>query len=224
MLGNLAAQRTACSRLSTSTTKPNNQSRAALDADPRHPQSAPLHVCTALPLRSPTSPEHHEPLTAQHQRLTCYNPHHSTTCRQRAPSSPITQSSPSTRRQLNSSRGPAVRGLRAQMDRSLYKQHLQQALAAVQGLVVHDGAVTDLLLEQQQGGRPRVAGVKLASGESIRCRAVVVTTGTFLRGVIHIGSKARPAGRMPSSVATGRREGDQQLRPLHCWSCHMLVA
>lgn len=93
------------------------------------------------------------------------------------------------------------------MDRALYKQHMQQALAGVQGLAMHDGAVIDLLLEQQQGGRPRVAGVKLASGEAILCRSVVVTTGTFLRGVIHIGSRSRPAGRMPSSVASGKQEG-----------------
>jgi hypothetical protein len=83
----------------------------------------------------------------------------------------------------------------------------------VPGLQIHDGAVVDLVLEQQQqqGSRPQVVGVLLASGEVISCRAVVVTTGTFLRGIIHVGSASRPAGRMPSSASTTRAPGGEQL-------------
>jgi tRNA uridine 5-carboxymethylaminomethyl modification enzyme len=111
-------------------------------------------------------------------------------------------------RMLNASKGPAVRGPRAQVDRALYKQALQRALGAVAGLEIHDGAVTDLLLERPPGGgRPAVAGVELAGGERVRCQAVVVTTGTFLRGVVHVGSAAAPAGRLPSWAAAGGAEG-----------------
>lgn len=107
---------------------------------------------------------------------------------------------------LNASRGPAVQGPRAQMDRALYKQHMQAALASVSGLRVHDGAVADLILEEVKalgaGGATathRVAGVVLADGSEIRAAAVVITTGTFLRGVLHIGSRTVPAGRMPTA-------------------------
>ena len=81
-----------------------------------------------------------------------------------------------------------------------------------------DGAVVDLLVEDRPGpghsssssssssgadggGGPAVAGVVLVSGERIRCRAVVITTGTFLRGVIHVGSQSRPAGRIASLIS-----------------------
>jgi tRNA uridine 5-carboxymethylaminomethyl modification enzyme len=116
---------------------------------------------------------------------------------------------------LNASKGPAVRGPRAQMDRERYKVALQAALAAHQpGLTVLDGAVADLLLAPPPArgsaaaaaaaapGAPThtVAGVRLACGSEVRARAVVITTGTFLRGVLHIGSTTRPAGRMPTAA------------------------
>jgi tRNA uridine 5-carboxymethylaminomethyl modification enzyme len=105
---------------------------------------------------------------------------------------------------LNASKGPAVRGPRAQMDRVLYKREVQRLLAAVPRLQVHDGAVVDLLVEQRPrggDGGPAVAGVVLAGGERILCRSVVITTGTFLRGVVHVGSQSRPAGRIASLIA-----------------------
>ncbi|KAK9854497.1 hypothetical protein WJX84_005308 [Apatococcus fuscideae] len=125
-------------------------------------------------------------------------------------------------RVLNASKGPAVRGPRAQMDRGLYKAALQAALKAQPGLEIVDGAVTGLLLEplshkatsspsgtqtSDKGDscsapRQQVAGVLLASGERITSKSVVITTGTFLKGIIHVGSQSRPAGRMPSSTAT----------------------
>eukprot|EP00891_Asterochloris_glomerata_P008589 jgi/Astpho2/8589/e_gw1.00126.71.1_t len=111
-------------------------------------------------------------------------------------------------RMLNASKGPAVRGPRAQMDRRLYKAAVQQLLAQVAGLDIHDGAVTNVLLERgealegsSEAPGTRIAGVELASGERVLCRSVVITTGTFLRGVIHIGSETRAAGRMPSSAS-----------------------
>jgi tRNA uridine 5-carboxymethylaminomethyl modification enzyme len=108
-------------------------------------------------------------------------------------------------RMLNASKGPAVRGPRAQMDRALYKRHMQAALAGVPGLEVWDGAVVDLILEGGPAGgaaERRVAGVVLAGGERIHCRAVVITTGTFLRGIIHVGSQTRAAGRIASSASS----------------------
>lgn len=105
-------------------------------------------------------------------------------------------------RMLNASKGPAVRGPRAQMDRALYKYHMQRALSSVQGLEIFDGAVVDVILEQEAGGIPRIAGVLLASGERIDCKRVVITTGTFLRGVIHVGSQTRPAGRIASQASS----------------------
>ncbi|KAL4447302.1 hypothetical protein ABPG77_007335 [Micractinium sp. CCAP 211/92] len=118
-------------------------------------------------------------------------------------------------RVLNASKGPAVRGPRAQMDRVLYKRAVQQLLlSAGPRLEILDGAVVDLLVEQRAppssapsstesggGGGPAVAGVVLASGERILCRSVVITTGTFLRGLIHVGSQSRPAGRIASLIS-----------------------
>ncbi|BDA41350.1 tRNA uridine 5-carboxymethylaminomethyl modification enzyme [Coccomyxa sp. Obi] len=112
-------------------------------------------------------------------------------------------------RMLNASKGPAVRGPRAQMDRSVYKAAMQRLLGAQWGLEIHDGAVTDLLLQRagSAGRQVTVAGVLLASGESVLCKSVVITTGTFLRGIIHIGSQSRPAGRMPSTAAAEAAAG-----------------
>lgn len=106
-------------------------------------------------------------------------------------------------RELNGSRGPAVRGPRAQVDRARYKAALQAAVLGVPGLSVLDAAVHDLLLEK--GGSvgasspsSTVRGVILASGEAVTAAAVVLTTGTFLNGRVHVGS-APPtaAGRLP---------------------------
>ena len=91
---------------------------------------------------------------------------------------------------LNRSKGPAVRGPRAQADRALYRQAVQELLSATNDLLVVEGEAVDLAVA---GGR--VTGVILASGETIGCGAVVLTTGTFLRGVIHLGDTSYPAGR-----------------------------
>ncbi len=93
-------------------------------------------------------------------------------------------------RLLNRKKGPAVQGPRAQADRKLYRQAMQAEILACRGLEVVEGEVADLLMEGD-----RVTGVRLADGAEIGARAVVLTTGTFLRGVIHIGDQSRPGGR-----------------------------
>jgi tRNA uridine 5-carboxymethylaminomethyl modification enzyme len=102
-------------------------------------------------------------------------------------------------RVLNRSKGPAVRGPRAQQDRRLYKAAMQAALAAQPGLTVAAGAVEDLVVET--GGR--AGGVLTAAGERVLGGRVVLTTGTFLRGLIHIGEERTPAGRVGEPAAHG---------------------
>lgn len=99
-------------------------------------------------------------------------------------------------RLLNRSKGPAVQGPRAQSDRSIYRRAMQAALAAQDGLQIVEGGVEDLLVE-----RGRVCGVILADGQTFRAGAVVLTTGTFLNGLIHLGEKRIPAGRMGAAPA-----------------------
>ncbi len=102
-------------------------------------------------------------------------------------------------RTLNASKGPAVRGPRAQADRALYRRAVQAILADTPGLAVRAGAVEDVWLDDTG----RVAGVELADGRRIAARAVVVTTGTFLRGLIHCGEVTIPAGRARGQRAAG---------------------
>ncbi|MHB1217065.1 MAG: tRNA uridine-5-carboxymethylaminomethyl(34) synthesis enzyme MnmG [Alphaproteobacteria bacterium] len=101
-------------------------------------------------------------------------------------------------RMLNQSKGPAVRGPRAQADRKLYKEAIQVLLASQAGLDVIEGAVEDLLVADSH-----VAGVLLADGQEIRAHGVVLTTGTFLNGLIHIGSEKIPAGRVGDPPSRG---------------------
>jgi tRNA uridine 5-carboxymethylaminomethyl modification enzyme len=101
-------------------------------------------------------------------------------------------------RLLNRSRGPAVRGPRAQIDRKLYRLAMRRALDAQVNLTLRAEAVEDLLVEDGV-----VAGVIGASGEVYRAGAVVLTTGTFLKGVIHRGDERIPAGRVGDAPAIG---------------------
>lgn len=94
-------------------------------------------------------------------------------------------------RLLNRSRGPAVQGPRAQADRALYREAMQQAVRDTAGLTVLEGSVEDLLVDAGV-----VGGVITQSGTVIQAGAVVLTTGTFLNGIIHIGEQTHPAGRV----------------------------
>ncbi len=101
-------------------------------------------------------------------------------------------------RMLNRSKGPAVRGPRAQIDRKLYREAMQAELAATPNLDIIAEAVEDLIVEAD-----RVAGVIGGSGAEYRAPKVVLTTGTFLKGVIHLGEKRIPAGRVGDAPAIG---------------------
>ncbi len=101
-------------------------------------------------------------------------------------------------RMLNRSKGPAVRGPRAQIDRRQYREAMQAELLNYPGLTVLEGAVEDLVMA---GGR--VIGALLADGRVFRGGAVVLTTGTFLKGVIHRGAERTPAGRHGEAPAIG---------------------
>jgi len=101
-------------------------------------------------------------------------------------------------RVLNRRKGPAVRGPRAQADRKLYALAMQAAIRETQGLTVIEGEADDLLLNEG-----RVSSLRLLDGRELKAGAVVLTTGTFLRGLIHIGEKQTPAGRVGEAPALG---------------------
>jgi tRNA uridine 5-carboxymethylaminomethyl modification enzyme len=108
-------------------------------------------------------------------------------------------------RLLNRRKGAAVRGPRAQADRKLYRQAMQRVLAETPNLAIMAAAAEDLILKDGQ-----VAGVTTASGETIPCGAVVLTTGTFLNGLIHIGETTIPAGRAAGQYGAVQAGGVEQ--------------
>src|SRR3569833_523175 len=101
-------------------------------------------------------------------------------------------------RVLKRRKGPAVRGPRAQADRKLYAAAMQAAIQETGGLSVIEGEADELIVADG-----RVIGLRLADGQELRAGAVVVTTGTFLRGLIHLGEKNWPAGRVGEAPAMG---------------------
>lgn len=101
-------------------------------------------------------------------------------------------------RLLNRKKGPAVRGPRTQADRRLYREAMQSELAELSNLMIVEGDVVDLVLVQAG-----IGGVVLATGEIVSCGAVVLTTGTFLSGLIHIGDRKIPAGRVGEAPSVG---------------------
>src|SRR5436190_4297694 len=101
-------------------------------------------------------------------------------------------------RVLNRRKGPAVRGPRAQADRKLYAAAMQQAIRETANLTVIEGEADDLRIENG-----RTTGVRLADGRELAAGAVVLTTGTFLRGLIHIGERQTPAGRVGEAPSLG---------------------
>lgn len=107
---------------------------------------------------------------------------------------------------LNRRRGPAVYGLRAQIDRNLYKNAIQEELNKTQNLEITEGTVEDIIYEELSGGRKVIKGVvfkKDGREVCVNCKSVVITTGTFLRGQINIGLDVRPAGRIGDEPAIG---------------------
>lgn len=106
-------------------------------------------------------------------------------------------------RMLNQSKGPAVRGPRAQADRKLYKQAMQAVLSTQDHLDILEASAEDLIMSE---GDRCVCGVITAAGESLRAGSVVLTTGTFLHGLIHIGKETWPAGRMGDEPSIGLAE------------------
>jgi tRNA uridine 5-carboxymethylaminomethyl modification enzyme len=101
-------------------------------------------------------------------------------------------------RVLNRRKGPAVRGPRAQADRKLYAAAMQAAISGTANLSVVEGEADELVVSNG-----RVTGIRLRDGRQMRAGAVVITTGTFLRGLIHLGEKNWPAGRVGEAPALG---------------------
>ncbi|KAL2355740.1 glucose inhibited division protein A-domain-containing protein [Cryomyces antarcticus] len=110
-------------------------------------------------------------------------------------------------RVLNRKKGPAVWGPRAQIDRSLYKRYMREELVGYPNLSILEGSVADIVLQREghqvEGRHGKIAGVRLESGEVLSTNNVVITTGTFLGGEIHIGLDAFPSGRMGEAATHG---------------------
>eukprot|EP00075_Anas_platyrhynchos_P021542 XP_027310795.1 protein MTO1 homolog, mitochondrial [Anas platyrhynchos] len=107
---------------------------------------------------------------------------------------------------LNRCKGPAVWGLRAQVDRGLYRDNMRKEILNTPLLTVHEASVEDLLLtepEPDHPGKCRVRGVILGDGSTVHAGSVILTTGTFLRGMIHVGLEKHPAGRLGDQPSVG---------------------
>ena len=105
-------------------------------------------------------------------------------------------------RMLNRSKGPAVRGPRAQADRALYRAAIRDLLESQENLTIEAASVEDLLLDESGA----IAGIVVDGGREIKAGAVVLTTGTFLRGEIHLGEERRPAGRVGDAPSVALAE------------------
>ena len=106
-------------------------------------------------------------------------------------------------RLLNRSRGPAVQGPRTQSDRALYKEHMQKILLNHKNLTVIADPVKKFLFDNTES---KIIGFLCQSGKEIKCKELILTTGTFLNGLIHIGEKQIPAGRFDEKPSTGLSE------------------
>ncbi|KAK3047209.1 hypothetical protein LTS18_013196, partial [Coniosporium uncinatum] len=116
-------------------------------------------------------------------------------------------------RVLNRKKGPAVWGPRAQIDRGLYARYMREVVEGQEGLDVVEGKVADIVVDREaegqgkglweEGKHGRIRGVRLEDGQVIEAGAVVITTGTFLGGEIHIGLEAYPSGRMGEAATFG---------------------
>ena len=108
-------------------------------------------------------------------------------------------------RLLNTSRGPAVWSPRAQCDKALYRVRMREKLESIPNLFIKQAEVIDVVLDRSTGPLPTVTGLQLRDGRTVGARAVVITTGTFLNGLIHCGEQQYTAGRSgePASVLLG---------------------
>ena len=104
-------------------------------------------------------------------------------------------------RLLNRSRGPAVRGPRTQSDRALYKKYMQEKLVNYCNLKIFSDPVISFIFKNNS-----INGFKTQSGKEIKASKIILTTGTFLNGLIHIGEKKTPAGRFNEKPSTGLSE------------------
>jgi tRNA uridine 5-carboxymethylaminomethyl modification enzyme len=113
---------------------------------------------------------------------------------------------------LNRSKGPAVRAPRAQADQRLYSQAVRELLQATDGLEIIEGTVESIIVEkaaacgpakQTSGAQSQIRGIRLQDGRELSCRAIVVTTGTFLNGLMHCGEQKTVGGRVNESASTG---------------------
>ena len=120
-------------------------------------------------------------------------------------------------RLLNSSRGPAVWSPRAQCDKQLYRVKMREVLEGQPGLHIRQAEVVDLVIDDRDQGR-RILGLKLRDGRQMLAGATIITTGTFLNGLIHCGEERYPAGRSgePASVLLG-----EALRALGLRTCRL---
>ncbi len=109
---------------------------------------------------------------------------------------------------LNASKGPAVRGPRAQADRKLYRQAMQETLQDYLNLTLLEGGAEDLII----GADGAVEGVIMGDGRELKCQAAIITTGTFLRGLIHRGMEKIPAGRVGEKPAIGLAQTLERLK------------
>ena len=105
-------------------------------------------------------------------------------------------------RMLNASKGPAVRGPRAQADRKLYREAMQEILSDYPNLCLIEGAADDIILDDNGG----IRGLRTMDGKELSAQSVVITTGTFLRGLIHRGEERIPAGRVGEGPSVGLAE------------------
>jgi tRNA uridine 5-carboxymethylaminomethyl modification enzyme len=118
-------------------------------------------------------------------------------------------------RLLNTSRGPAVWSPRAQCDKQAYRLKMRSVLESQPNLQIKQAEVADLIIATE-GGRRRVEGLRLRDGRSVSARAVVITTGTFLNGLIHCGEQTYPAGRSGEPAAILLGENLKALGLRHC--------
>jgi len=106
-------------------------------------------------------------------------------------------------RTLNQSKGPAVRSTRAQADRTAYRLRMKAAIEGCENIHLRQGLVEGLLTEPDKDGKAVVRGLTLETGEEFYAPAIIITTGTFMRGLMHIGDKRFPGGRAGDGVSQG---------------------